>query len=168
MEHCGKRKCVLFSMGPFDTVLGLALPAAALNFSMFSPLHNFALKIINFLAFVFSFKDLKLTDKLWQKHGDNLEEKSLTICSGTDYINVNYQHVVCPDAATAKVSNERLLKAFVLKISFDYKAFCWKFFQENIGKFMLQKFDDDSAEIRTFELSFQGFLSEFELGEIEK
>lgn len=42
-------------------------------------------------------------DKLLNKHGENLEEKSLTICSGTDYINVNYQHVVCPDAATAKV-----------------------------------------------------------------
>lgn len=41
---------------------------------------------------------------LVNKHGENLEEKSLTICSGTDYININYQHVVCPDAATAKVS----------------------------------------------------------------
>lgn len=42
-------------------------------------------------------------DKLLNKHGDNLDEKSLTICSGTDYINVNYQHIICPDAATAKV-----------------------------------------------------------------
>lgn len=46
---------------------------------------------------------MKLADKLFNKHGDNLDEKSLTICSGTDYINVNYQHIVCPDAATAKV-----------------------------------------------------------------
>lgn len=76
--------------------------------------------------------------------------------------------MVCPDAATAKVSNERPSKAFVLEISFDYKAFCCKFFQEKIGKFMPQKFDGDSAEIRKFELSFQGFLSKFELGEIEK
>ena len=38
------------------------------------------------------------------KHGENVEEKSLTICSGTDYININMQHVICPDAATAKVS----------------------------------------------------------------
>lgn len=49
---------------------------------------------------------MKLTDKLWNKHGDNLEEKSLTICSGTDYINISYQHIVCPDAETAKVSYE--------------------------------------------------------------
>lgn len=46
---------------------------------------------------------MKLCDKLMNKHGDNLDEKSLTICSGTDYININYQHVICPDAATAKV-----------------------------------------------------------------
>ncbi|RZF37730.1 hypothetical protein LSTR_LSTR003141 [Laodelphax striatellus] len=48
-------------------------------------------------------KDSRLTSQLVSKHGDTLEEKSLTICSGTDYININYQHVICPDAATAKV-----------------------------------------------------------------
>ncbi|XP_038212511.1 1-phosphatidylinositol 4,5-bisphosphate phosphodiesterase isoform X2 [Zerene cesonia] len=55
-------------------------------------------------------KDTKLNDKLVTKHGDQLEEKSLTICSGTDYININYQHVVCPDANTAKVWLEGLRK----------------------------------------------------------
>lgn len=49
-------------------------------------------------------KDMKLQNQLFNKHGDSLDEKSLTICSGTDYINVNYQHIICPDAATAKVS----------------------------------------------------------------
>lgn len=44
------------------------------------------------------------------RHGDTLDEKSLTICSGTDYININYQHIVCPDAATAKASNIILRK----------------------------------------------------------
>ncbi|XP_054260942.1 1-phosphatidylinositol 4,5-bisphosphate phosphodiesterase isoform X2 [Macrosteles quadrilineatus] len=47
-------------------------------------------------------KDSRLLQQLVNKHGENLEEKSLTICSGTDYININYQHVICPDAATAK------------------------------------------------------------------
>lgn len=47
---------------------------------------------------------MKLADKLFNRHGENLDEKSLTICSGTDYININYQHIVCTDAATAKVS----------------------------------------------------------------
>lgn len=46
---------------------------------------------------------MKLTDKLTSRYGQDLDEKSLTICSGTDYININYQHIVCPDAATAKV-----------------------------------------------------------------
>ncbi|KAK6621314.1 hypothetical protein RUM43_011620 [Polyplax serrata] len=48
-------------------------------------------------------KDSRLCSQLINKHGHQLEEKSLTICSGTDYININYQHVVCPDAATAKI-----------------------------------------------------------------
>ncbi|XP_076763011.1 1-phosphatidylinositol 4,5-bisphosphate phosphodiesterase isoform X1 [Xylocopa sonorina] len=48
-------------------------------------------------------KDLKLYDKLLTKHGEQLDEKSLTICSGVDYTNINYQHVVCPDPATAKI-----------------------------------------------------------------
>ncbi|XP_018051087.1 PREDICTED: 1-phosphatidylinositol 4,5-bisphosphate phosphodiesterase-like isoform X2 [Atta colombica] len=47
-------------------------------------------------------KDPKLFDKLLSKHGEQLEEKSLTICSGADYTNINYQHVVCPDPVTAK------------------------------------------------------------------
>ncbi|XP_012278483.1 1-phosphatidylinositol 4,5-bisphosphate phosphodiesterase isoform X2 [Orussus abietinus] len=48
-------------------------------------------------------KDPKLLDKLCTKHGEQLDEKSLTICSGVDYTNINYQHVVCPDPTTAKV-----------------------------------------------------------------
>ncbi|KAF5282018.1 hypothetical protein FQA39_LY00542 [Lamprigera yunnana] len=46
--------------------------------------------------------DRKLLSNL-SKHGNNLEDKSLTICSGTDYININYQHIICPDVQTAKV-----------------------------------------------------------------
>ncbi|XP_047997681.1 1-phosphatidylinositol 4,5-bisphosphate phosphodiesterase isoform X2 [Leguminivora glycinivorella] len=53
-------------------------------------------------------KDSKLSTNLLNKHGESLEDKSLTICSGTDYININYQHVVCPDANTAKVWLEGL------------------------------------------------------------
>lgn len=48
--------------------------------------------------------DRKLLNILQNKHGNDLEEKSLTICSGTDYINISYQHIVCPNAEIAKVS----------------------------------------------------------------
>ncbi|XP_033339161.1 1-phosphatidylinositol 4,5-bisphosphate phosphodiesterase isoform X3 [Megalopta genalis] len=48
-------------------------------------------------------KDPKLLDKLLTKHGEQLDEKSLTICSGADYTNINYQHVICSDPATAKI-----------------------------------------------------------------
>ena len=42
------------------------------------------------------------------KHGTNtaqeLDDKSLTICSGLDMVNINYLHVVCESAEQAKVS----------------------------------------------------------------
>ncbi|XP_043287607.1 1-phosphatidylinositol 4,5-bisphosphate phosphodiesterase-like isoform X2 [Venturia canescens] len=62
-------------------------------------------------------KDPKLYDKLVGKHGEQLEEKSLTICSGVDYTNINYQHVVCPDIATAKT-----WLAGIRKITHNVKA----------------------------------------------
>jgi PH domain len=46
---------------------------------------------------------MKLSNQLINRHGEQLEEKSLTICSGTDYININYQHVICPSPEIAKV-----------------------------------------------------------------
>lgn len=52
-------------------------------------------------------KDMKLGNQLLSRHGEQLEEKSLTICSGTDYININYQHVICPSAEIAKVWETR-------------------------------------------------------------
>lgn len=48
-------------------------------------------------------KDVKLANQLINRHGDNVEEKSLTLCSGTDYININYLHVICPSPEVAKV-----------------------------------------------------------------
>jgi phosphatidylinositol phospholipase C, beta len=48
-------------------------------------------------------KDQRLFNQLTNRHGENLEDKSLTICSGYDYVNVTYQHIVCPDPETAKV-----------------------------------------------------------------
>lgn len=50
------------------------------------------------------FQDAKMTANLVKTHGEQFEEKSLTICSGIDYINISYQHIICPDANTAKVS----------------------------------------------------------------
>ncbi|XP_050297708.1 1-phosphatidylinositol 4,5-bisphosphate phosphodiesterase isoform X1 [Anthonomus grandis grandis] len=47
-------------------------------------------------------KDTKLYNNLVKKHGSDVEQKSLTICSGTDYININYQHIVCPSPEVAK------------------------------------------------------------------
>ncbi|XP_069698719.1 1-phosphatidylinositol 4,5-bisphosphate phosphodiesterase-like isoform X2 [Periplaneta americana] len=42
--------------------------------------------------------------------GDDVEQRILTICSGTDYININYQNVVCPDVHTAGMWQEGLRK----------------------------------------------------------
>jgi PH domain len=49
-------------------------------------------------------QDPKLFGQLARKYGDNFEEKSLTICWGDDYVNIQYQHVVASDGETAKVS----------------------------------------------------------------
>jgi len=55
----------------------------------------------------FCVQDLRLLTQLTTKHGngdgESLEEKSLTVCSGTDLVNVNYLHLVYPDAETARV-----------------------------------------------------------------
>ncbi|CAH1276713.1 unnamed protein product [Diabrotica balteata] len=53
-------------------------------------------------------KDPKILNSLVSRHGQDVEEKSLTICSGTDYININYQHIVCPNAETAKAWQQGL------------------------------------------------------------
>lgn len=45
-----------------------------------------------------------MLNQLSDKHGYDLNEKSLTICSGLDMVNINYLHVVCPSAEVAKVS----------------------------------------------------------------
>ncbi|KAI5699465.1 hypothetical protein M8J75_003445 [Diaphorina citri] len=55
-------------------------------------------------------KDQKIMNQLVAKYGEKVEEQSLTICSGTDYVNINCQHVVCPDAATAKAWLDGLRK----------------------------------------------------------
>uniref|UniRef100_A0A8D8X883 1-phosphatidylinositol 4,5-bisphosphate phosphodiesterase n=1 Tax=Cacopsylla melanoneura TaxID=428564 RepID=A0A8D8X883_9HEMI len=55
-------------------------------------------------------KDQKIMNQLVAKFGEKVEEQSLTICSGTDYVNINCQHVVCPDAATAKAWLDGLRK----------------------------------------------------------
>ncbi|XP_037935996.1 1-phosphatidylinositol 4,5-bisphosphate phosphodiesterase isoform X2 [Teleopsis dalmanni] len=51
-------------------------------------------------------KDPKILDKVTKKNGTDLvalDKRSLTICSNTDYINITYHHVICPDADTAKI-----------------------------------------------------------------
>lgn len=45
-----------------------------------------------------------------QKGGGALDEVSLTICSGTDMVNINYTHVVCPDIETAETWQTGLRK----------------------------------------------------------
>lgn len=43
-------------------------------------------------------QDPRLLQELGTKHAaHSLEDISLTICSGTDMVNINYTHVVCPD-----------------------------------------------------------------------
>lgn len=47
---------------------------------------------------------------------EEIDQKSLTICSGIDYTNIHYQHVICADAKTAKVVKQK-------KISYSSSRF---------------------------------------------
>ncbi|UYV83892.1 PLCB4 [Cordylochernes scorpioides] len=47
-------------------------------------------------------KDPRLMQELSGRCKHNLEDSSLTICSGTDVVNLNYTHVVFPDRQTAQ------------------------------------------------------------------
>lgn len=69
---------------------------------------------------------MKLGNQLLSRHGEQLEDKSLTICSGTDYININYQHVICPSAEIAKVSRK-----YESKSRGEEKAFLCLFISES-------------------------------------
>ncbi|XP_068219882.1 1-phosphatidylinositol 4,5-bisphosphate phosphodiesterase isoform X2 [Palaemon carinicauda] len=40
-------------------------------------------------------RDPKLADKLLNKFGQDVEDKMLAICSGLDYVNINYINIVC-------------------------------------------------------------------------
>ncbi|XP_046642966.1 1-phosphatidylinositol 4,5-bisphosphate phosphodiesterase-like isoform X1 [Daphnia pulicaria] len=57
-------------------------------------------------------KDSRGLNQLMSKHGSNtaqeLDDKSLTICSGLDMVNINYLHVVCESAEQAKTWKEGL------------------------------------------------------------
>lgn len=55
-------------------------------------------------------KDSRLLTELMSRSRFNLEDVSLTICSGSDMVNINYTHVVCPDPDTAKIWHSGLRK----------------------------------------------------------
>ncbi|KAI4464026.1 phosphoinositide-specific phospholipase c family protein [Holotrichia oblita] len=71
---------------------------------------NAVFKVDEYGFFIYWKSDGKEGDviELCQVSDIRADEKSLTICSGTDYININYQHVVCPDAKTAKIWQQGL------------------------------------------------------------
>ncbi|GFR09230.1 1-phosphatidylinositol 4,5-bisphosphate phosphodiesterase beta-4 [Trichonephila clavata] len=48
-------------------------------------------------------KDSRFMTELMSRNKYNLDDVSLTICSGTDMVNINYTHVVCPDPETAQL-----------------------------------------------------------------
>lgn len=55
-------------------------------------------------------KDSRLLTELMSRSRFNLEDVSLTICSGSDMVNISYTHVVCPDPDTAKIWHSGLRK----------------------------------------------------------
>lgn len=83
-------------------------------------------------------KDMKLSNQLIARHGEQLEEKSLTICSGTDYININYEHVICPSAEIAKVKALCLFTLLLFSLPLNLRSPARVLVNESVEK----RFDD--------------------------
>ncbi|KAK3893424.1 hypothetical protein Pcinc_002748 [Petrolisthes cinctipes] len=57
-------------------------------------------------------RDGKLTEKLVSKHGQDVEDKMLTICTGLDYVSINYNNIVCKSKDEADIWIENLRMIF--------------------------------------------------------
>ncbi|XP_042870429.1 1-phosphatidylinositol 4,5-bisphosphate phosphodiesterase-like isoform X3 [Penaeus japonicus] len=57
-------------------------------------------------------RDPKLADRLLNKFGQDVEDKMLAICSGLDYVNINYTNIVCKTKDEADAWLENLRKIF--------------------------------------------------------
>ena len=55
---------------------------------------------------VFPFQNVHVLSELRRRHDsiENLPEKSLTVCSGLDMVNITLNHFIFPDKDTAEVS----------------------------------------------------------------
>lgn len=53
-------------------------------------------------------KDPRLISELQSRFKGNLEDLSLTICTGADMVNISYTHVVCPNEETTKTWRDAL------------------------------------------------------------
>jgi phosphatidylinositol phospholipase C beta len=77
---------------------------------------------VKILRFISNWKDPRLLYELQSRAKGNLEDVSLTICSGYDMVNINYTHVVCPNEETAKVIDEKYFR-FKIILEFNYSLF---------------------------------------------
>ncbi|XP_037793421.1 LOW QUALITY PROTEIN: 1-phosphatidylinositol 4,5-bisphosphate phosphodiesterase-like [Penaeus monodon] len=57
-------------------------------------------------------RDPKLADRLLNKFGQDVEDKMLAICSGLDYVTINYTNIVCKTKDEADAWLENLRKIF--------------------------------------------------------
>ncbi|ROT67516.1 phospholipid phospholipase C beta isoform [Penaeus vannamei] len=66
-------------------------------------------------------RDPKLADRLLNKFGQDVEDKMLAICSGLDYVNINYTNIVCKTKDEADEVPVRLIcipaRAYLSRIS---------------------------------------------------
>lgn len=67
---------------------------------------------------------------------EEIDQKSLTICSGIDYTNIHYQHVICADAKTAKVVKQKKISYSSSRFNREFRSYFlnWTFIWSRIGK----------------------------------
>ena len=60
--------------------------------------------LINLVFFIFLLQNPNILTALRPRHGENIAEKSITVCSGLDMVNINLTHFVFANKEDADVS----------------------------------------------------------------
>ena len=61
-----------------------------------------------FFTVYFVFQNPSILSVLRPRHGENIAEKSITVCSGLDMVNINLTHFVFSNKEDADVSTYRM------------------------------------------------------------
>ena len=65
---------------------------------------------------------------LVKKHGENVYEKSIVVCSGVDMVNIQYMNIIFKDAPTAEVRITKNFRVSKFATFLEYERPCSLFY----------------------------------------